>query len=154
MWKIANGLQTVSDCGRRSTGRPAARPRHLRSCPTHAARSGIAGAGSDGTAFPPLANPPVAPRESALLHSARPRHLRSCPTHAAGSGIAGAGSDGTAFPPLANPPVAPRESALLHSALFPLPLALPLFPLFITKLDHKKFQHCGCALNGPALQPP
>src|ERR1043166_1538129 len=101
MWKIANGLQTVSDCGRRSTGRPAARPRHLRSCPTHAARSGIAGAGSDGTAFPPLANPPVAP----------------------------------------------RESALLHSALFPLPLALPLFPLFITKLDHKKFQHCGCALN-------
>src|ERR1700739_190368 len=69
--------------------------------------------------------------------AARLRRLRRWPAHEARSGTRDAGSGEITFPPLANHPVAPRGSVLLRSALFPLPLALPLFPPFITKLDHK-----------------
>src|ERR1700722_4557274 len=72
--------------------------------------------------------------------AARLRRLPRCPAHEARSGTRDAGSGEITFPPLANHPVAPRGSVLLRSVLFPLPLALPLFPPFITKLESKIFQ--------------
>src|SRR5260370_22296310 len=75
----------------------------------------------------------------------RPRRLPRYPTRAARSETTVAGSGEIVLPPPASHPAAPRGSVLLHSALFPLPLALPLFPLFITKLEDKIFP--------PHLQP-
>src|SRR5258708_29018724 len=70
----------------------------------------------------------------------RPRRLPRCPTLVARSETTVAGSGEIVLRPPASHPAAPRGSVLLHSALFPLPLALPLFPLFITQLEHKLFQ--------------
>src|SRR5712672_467668 len=70
----------------------------------------------------------------------RLRRLPRCPTHVARSETTVADSGEIMLPPLASHPVVPRGSVLLHSTRFPLPLALPLFPLFITKPEYKIFQ--------------
>src|SRR5216684_5456243 len=84
----------------------------------------------------------------------RLRRLPRCPIRVARSETTVADSGEIMLPPLASHPVAPRGSVLLHSARFPLPLALPLFPLFTTKLDCEIFQPFTAVTNAPARSLP